>query len=545
MLDKKYFIYTRISDLKYKDSISNQKDVIIKLALKDWIPLENLVFVEEEKSGAESDKREKFNEMINKLQKDLTKNKWKPENRIYGWIYFFKIDRLARNDKDFQTIFNLLDAGYTFKSATETIENTPTWRLLFRMLSSFAIFESEKLSNRESIANIHNLMLKKFKSLWGSTIIFWYKLDKDDKIKINEIERKIIIRIYETFLMWKENNSKITYKEIFKLINNEFDWYLKKYLINKSKSPDEWRFIENILKNENMLQYNWYIERKLSINDELIKNYIESIIEKKNEYFEIIWWNKIWWKIKFSFSFKELVIVNDILYDQVRNIIKSNKNWWKRIQEKKFFWLFEDIIYFKKWKQLYTANPYYNSNKNTYNYRRTVNKQNYEISEKTAIENKIKASWIIDKILSLSDSKILIIRNNLKDIEKKQSNEDIKRLKASKNIYQYILDRSEYMLWEVKTKKEILFYTKQVKKYKEKLQYIEEEINCLENDQNINIEKFINLFSIKSLFSEDIYTKRDFFITMIDKVIYDENKEVTIILPDFLVELWLAKRTII
>jgi DNA invertase Pin-like site-specific DNA recombinase len=62
-------------------------------------------------------------------------------------------------------LLKLLDAGYEFISATETIENTPTGRLLFRMLSSFAVYESEKLSNRQSIAKIHNLILQKFDSL--------------------------------------------------------------------------------------------------------------------------------------------------------------------------------------------------------------------------------------------------------------------------------------------------------------------------------------------------------------------------------------------
>jgi len=73
------------------------------------------------------------------------------------------------------------------------------------MLSSFAIFESKKLWNRESIANIHNIILKRFRNLWWKTVIFWYELYwKDKKIRVNKNEKEMILDIYDLFIQSKE-----------------------------------------------------------------------------------------------------------------------------------------------------------------------------------------------------------------------------------------------------------------------------------------------------------------------------------------------------
>ena len=236
-MSKKYFIYTRVSDDSYEKSIDNQKEILLKLAEKDWIYEENIEFKSEVMSSKKWSKRDEFEDMLEALEKDEKKYKWKPEFRKYWWVYFFKIDRLSRNDADFQKIFNLLDAWYLFKSATETIENTPTWRLLFRMLSSFAIFEVEKLSSRESVAQIHNILLKRFKNLWWKIAIFWYKImDKTWNIKVVEEEKDIILDIYEMYRQSKEwvLEKKLTYKNIFNKINEKYDWYILKYLKEKS-----------------------------------------------------------------------------------------------------------------------------------------------------------------------------------------------------------------------------------------------------------------------------------------------------------------------
>ncbi len=540
-MSKKYFIYTRVSDDGYEKSIDNQKEILLKLAEKDWIHKNNIEFKSEVMSSKKWSKRDEFEDMLDALEKDEKKYKWKPEFRKYWWVYFFKIDRLSRNDADFQKIFNLLDAWYIFKSATETIENTPTWRLLFRMLSSFAIFEVEKLSSRESVAQIHNILLKRFKNLWWKIAIFWYKImDKTWNIKIVEKEKDIILDIYEIYRQNKEwvLEKKLTYKKIFNKINEKYDWYILNYLKEKSSISNQDKFIENILKNKNMMRYNGYIERSLNINDELIKNYIETIIDKKDDFYEIIWWNKIWWKIKFSFYFEDLVIVNDILNDRVKDFLNQNKNKNPRNKNEKYCWLFEYITYFNKnWELYKLSKPYYNKSKNTYHYRKTVNWKNYEISEFTGLENKIKGCWIVDKILWLSDKQIVTIKKQLEEIERNAQKWDLAKLTWTKNIYNKSIERYTFLLQEAGTKKEILDYSKIKKIFEDYVTDIDKEIKIIREDKNYNVETFINLLTIKNFFSQDIYTKRDFYVTFFEKLIYDEDKNISIVLPNYLAEL--------
>ncbi|MCP4523570.1 MAG: recombinase family protein [Candidatus Gracilibacteria bacterium] len=544
-MSKKYFIYTRVSDDGYEKSIDNQKEILLKLAEKDGIYKENIEFKSEIVSSKKGSKRDEFDDMLEALEKDEKKYKGNPGFRKYGGVYFFKIDRLSRNDKDFQKIFNLLDAGYIFKSATETIENTPTGRLLFRMLSSFAIFEVEKLSSRESVAQIHNILLKRFKNLGGKIAIFGYKImEKTGNIKVVEKEKDIILDIYEMYRQSKEGifEKKLTYKDIFNKINEKYDGYILKYLKEKSSISNQNKFIENVLKNDNMMRYNGYIERTLKINDELIKNYIETIIDKKEDFYEITGGNKIGGKIKFSFYFEEYVIVNDILNNRVKEFLNQNKNKNPGIKNIKYCGLFEYITYFKKDGELYKlSKPYHNKVKNTYHYRRTVNGKNYEISELTGLENKIKRCGIVDKILGLSDKQIIKIKKQLEEIEKNEQKGELAKLTGTKNIYNKSIERYTFLLQESETKKEILDYSKMKKVFEDYVSNIDKEIEIIKEDKNYNIEIFINLLTIKNFYSQDIYTKRDFYVTFFEKLIYDENKNVTIVLPDYLAELGLPK----
>ncbi len=543
-MNKKYFVYTRVSDDKYEKSIDNQEDIVKKLAEKDWIHKEDLIIKSDTKSWKKWSEREAFNEIINELETDEKRNWKKVENRIYWWIYFFKIDRLARNDSDFQKIFNLLDAWYIFKSATETIENTPTWRLLFRMLSSFAIFESEKLWNRESIANIHNIILKRFRNLWWKTIIFWYELYwKEKKIRIKDKEKEIILDIYDLFIQSKEwiYKKKLTYKEIFDIIDSKHLWYITNYLKKDSSIADKFNFISNILQNDKMFKYNWYIDRRLNINDELIKNYIDTILDKKDDYYQIIWINKIWWKIKFSFFFEDLMIISDILYDKVKSHLKESKNKNPIKRDKIYCGLFENILFFKKNNELYEVSEPYQTSKQTYQYRRTVNWKNYEISEMQWIENKIKACWIVDKIIWLENYKILAIKNKLEEIDKEWNKVDLKKLIWKKNFYKYFVDRYSFLSETEKEIDMLNFYIKEKNTYQKIIKEIETEIELIKSEKNIDIERFIEFFTLKNFFSNDKYIKRDFYLTFFEKIIYDEEKNITIVLYDYLTTLWFKK----
>jgi len=54
---------------------------------------------------------------------------------------------------------NLLNAGYSFISV---IENTPTGKMLFRILAFFAVYKNERLGNRMSYSYIFNLINKNY-----------------------------------------------------------------------------------------------------------------------------------------------------------------------------------------------------------------------------------------------------------------------------------------------------------------------------------------------------------------------------------------------
>ncbi len=317
-----------------------------------------------------------------------------------------------------------------------------------------------------------------------------------------------------------------------------------KYLKDKSLATNQDKFIENILKNTNMFKYNWFIERKLNINDELIKNYIDTIIERKNDYYEILWINKIWWTITFSFFFEDLVIVSDLLNNKVRFHLNEWKSKNQEIIEKKYCGLFENIIFFKKYWELYQLESPYLTKKWTYQYRKTVNQTNYEISEINWLESKIRACWIVDKILSLDDKIIQIIRNWLEKIEKNENKSSLAKLTWTKNLYNKFIESYIFKIDNSNDIKDLNFNLEMKKDYERHLKEVEKEINIIKENKIYNIEIFIELLSIKNFFKQDNYTKRDFYITFFDKIIYDENKNVTIILPDFLVKLWLPKEII-
>jgi len=163
-------VYMRVSKYDYDTSLETQQELIEKKLIHSGVEYEmnseRIKFTSnmlerhpEIHSGYKKQERAKFKEMIEKLDKDSKKP---PQPREYLGIAFFKIDSLARNEHDFVKLTNLLNAGYSFISVTENIENTPTGKMLFRILASFAVYESERLGNRMSYSYIFNLINKNY-----------------------------------------------------------------------------------------------------------------------------------------------------------------------------------------------------------------------------------------------------------------------------------------------------------------------------------------------------------------------------------------------
>ena len=541
---KKYFLYTRISKNDYEDSLNNQKDILLKIAKEKNISDDCLVIHEEHKSWSKSIDREKFNEMVAALKKDSVLPETK---RQYGGIIFFKIDRLARNDKDFNTLLNLLDAWYAFISATETIENTPTWRLLFRMLASFAVFETEKLSSRQVMAKIHNIVNKRFASLWWNAGIIWYKKsDKKDTSFSVDIDQAAIIKLI--YVVYCEHEGSLSYKELFTEVDSLLDGKLTKLFTDVSKTSKE-KFLRRIIENNNMFKYNWFIEVNISVEDESVQQYLQAVITKDWwESFQVSWDNKIWWKIKFVSFDPSLMIVDDILYakkDEILHNKRSKEIYHSSVNNDTLFWkmlyvLYENTLYpitssYKaKWKHLY--------------YRRKVWDVKFEYSEKQ-IEDRIIDDASISILLNrIQANKSDIIKSVLTVLAK---NDDVKRrkqvLKASLNLYEYkeddLLHELLHKWWDEK-----LFKLRN--KYQDLKTQVYNELARMEQSEQEFSRKLSVLLEHEKLMDKSYIAKVVLYHFILQKIVITpgiDNKKYRITLYPFrfLVDLWLIDEEII
>ena len=541
---KKYFLYTRVSNDDYDKSIDNQKDILLKIAKeKKILPDVIKPYYEEHQSWSRDKDRPFFDEMLKKLEDDMKDAGGNVDKRKYGWILFFKIDRLARNDKDFERLLRLLDGWYEFISATETIENTPTGRLLFRMLASFAVYESEKLSNRQSIAKIHNLILQNFESLWWDMVIFGYEL-KDGKVQVNNIQAGIISRAYDLFI---ESNWKLKYRDMFEKLDKENKWELIKYLKIKWKTTPE-KFMRNIIKNETAFKYNWYIEINISVNDELIKNYIDTITDKQYDkyWFSIDWDCKIGGKVKFVYFIDKLMIIPDAIYEETEVILKQREFQRKPIDGKKA--LFEDILYLKHNNELYKFLWKPEQKKEKYNnYRKKVGDEMFNISEKK-IDVKIVNSKKMPKILDRLSLRIVGLKELLLDNNKVNIAKELKKLTVINNIYKWNKDRYAWLLKT--TKEDIEKNAKLFKRYSNLEKTINDEIHSLEQFSIYKIDKYLEVMRIKNFATQSDSIKRLVYVALFEKIAYEQtgNNKFKIILYPFSflsILLWLQKEIVI
>ncbi len=548
-IEKGYFIYTRISkEWDYDKSLDDQKDILKTLAEKNWHKIDR--YFEDIKSWHNWDRIE-FDRMIELLFED---SKNDIQNRKYAWVYVFKLDRFSRNYDDFNKWEKLLDLWYRIISATETIENTPTWRLLFRMLSSFAIYESEKLSNRQTFSRISNIIQSNFKSL-GLKLIFWYKFNWNNLVVDNK-QKWIIIKIYDEYLrlsnknIWKSKKDRTTkeqrYEEIWKFLRDDEKKNIRSYLLKlkeeskknknkKSKEKDnkqenneeesvivyeegweevlvkESNFVENILLNKAKIKYNWILTTSIKINDELIINHINNL-KKKNEQKEIWdeiimdWINEIGEKIDFTFFFDDLRIIDDELYAKVRDDErKYNKNENKdEIIEK--ISNYTNIIYLlrKDWEK-----RFFKTDEKKWYYQYKTNK---ELDEESKDEKKtlsISEYKINDMILDwgylevlkniTEEKKIYIEDIILKDLEKLEIQDkkqyQIRQMCYKDEINERELEKKHFKITKIEDNKKLEKLEIEIEDYQNKLKEIEDKINIIKDKYRKKLKIFISIFS--------------------------------------------------
>lgn len=474
-MEKKYFLYSRISvDGSYDVSLKTQQKVLIEIWKEKWI--ETIIPIKEVKSW--KNKRWGFGDMMEKLEEDSIKPY---KDREFGGVLFYKLDRLSRNSDDFYRIEKLVNKWYKFISATETIENTPNWRLMLRLLSSLSLYESEKSSNRKKISIIENIFEKQFGKL-GWDLPFWY-FHKNKKIYPHSQEKQIVTDIYQLFLDGKD------YEEISFEINKKYShpqktskWYLDWYIVWK-KFKNSSVLVESIILNNHFIKYNGVVERKIIISDDLILKHIEYLKERNLTSFEeseLIVGESIYIDV-YTYDFS--LVEEGIYYEVKQKLKKKNEN----------PPLFGNILFFKddNWEnEVYswlTKGWYYYSSKSN-------NKQN--ISEKKIIDT-IKNGKLLKGITNIKTIESQMIEV-FEEVSKSYFGKDIERCLLKQQFYEDRIEELETNKKKTKKSWEIKEINYTINWYKDLLTNLT--IHKWELEKNINKlqNTFLNLFSNES-----------------------------------------------
>lgn len=570
--EKIFFIYTRVSKTwEYDMSLEDQKKVLIDLANKNW---HKYIIIEEKWSGKETNIRKEFDKMMKILLED---SKLKKENRKYWWIYVFKLDRFARNSIDFTRGEALLNKNYRLVSATETIENTPTGRLLFRMLSSFAIFESEKLSNRQKLSTIQNLMRRNLRWLWWRINIFWYQFISDSKWKnkrsddyelvIKPKESALVNRIYDLYIKYSSKENPINYistedkryKKIWEILNN------KERLLIKIKNTGEnlkkaenlvipWsedlKLIERILKNVWSVKYNWNYYHSLHIWDELVINYINSIKKSDLEDVNLDWLNEVDSTITFWFYFNKLRIVPLSKYKLVQKLIKKNKSTSKKDSDKKkeIIWKYSWVIIYKndEWKKIPIETYLWKTWTIQYRLknRSTWSKDKMNKSQRILDDIFLKNKEI--KNLKFDDKQIDFLRKKWLEYAKSFLDKRKRSLNANKMVYERVIRDYDYMLENSDYKfNEIQDLNEQKRVQMELLEKVNAQMMNIELIKTDLVEAFLGIFKeVKNILKDGDDEKINARLKVIFDVIYiNSNWEIKqIVLSNFIKEiLWMKE----
>ena len=383
LMNKKYFSYTRISvKWQYDVSLTTQKKVLEKIAHENNIRKEDVILVSEEKSGKE--KRVHFDRMIQLLQED---SKLPIHSREYGGVLFYKIDRLSRRLEDFYHIEELINKWYVFISATETIDSSPSWKLLLRLLSSLSLYESEKASTRKSISIVENIFEKQIGKIWWD-IPFWY-INKLKKIELDPKQYPIVQEIYQLYI------THTNYEWVLEHLSKESVHILTQYQ-KKHTYKNILSLIESIILNNHSIQYDGTIQKNITLTNDIIVQHIEYLKEQHTVLINNTL--SVGDVTTIEIFIHECMIIDNELY----NLVQWISRLWKK---KELPSLFHSILYLKTKKWVSDTYPkmikwrYYYCSKDD---------QKYRVSEQKIVSS-IEQSWILHWIENITDIEDQII----------------------------------------------------------------------------------------------------------------------------------------
>lgn len=146
-MKKKYMAWARVSGREQERegfSLDVQIDGFKEFGRREKADIDPIFRIAE--TATRADERKEFKKMIRFA---------KQHAHEYDGILFYKIDRAARNLKDFVDLEELeSEWGLPFIAITQPVQNTPTGRMMRRTLANMASFQTEQqsLDVREGIA---------------------------------------------------------------------------------------------------------------------------------------------------------------------------------------------------------------------------------------------------------------------------------------------------------------------------------------------------------------------------------------------------------
>ena len=146
-MKKNYIAWARVSSREQRDegfSLDVQMDAFEDFAKRERATIQKTFKVAE--TGTRTEERNEFKAMVAYAKKHA---------KELDGILFYKIDRAARNLKDFMTLEEIeSEYGLPFIATTQPVQNTPTGRMVRRTLATVAAFQTEQqsLDVRDGIA---------------------------------------------------------------------------------------------------------------------------------------------------------------------------------------------------------------------------------------------------------------------------------------------------------------------------------------------------------------------------------------------------------
>jgi len=184
-------------------SIENQHEAVLNFIAshkhEGWIPLTER-YDDNGFTGSNANRPS-----LQKLLKDIK------EDRV-NMVIVYKLDRLSRSLVDFVQLLKFFDEhDVAFASVTQPIDtSTSTGKLMLHILSSFAEFERELISERTK----DKMSAARKRGKWtGGITPLGYRVDKENKKLIIDPESSKIVR--EIFDLYLKGNSTLNITQLF------------------------------------------------------------------------------------------------------------------------------------------------------------------------------------------------------------------------------------------------------------------------------------------------------------------------------------------